>query len=340
MFSTSRSGRSYGAALRDLSEGSSAEVRAEAAQELAAHVVDDPSHRAEATQALIEALHDKSAEVRGAVALCLADIEAKEAIGALIEATEDGQERVQQMALTALGEIGGARGLPIIEKSLEADAAAMRFAAVMAFVRVSDDRQRKIEVLLDASRDRDDKVRHIALRMAEELGDEEGPVDLRIQQRCVALLDDDSHIVPVAAAVILGRAGRHDGREILVGVATREVMTPEHDDEAAALELLGEMGYEEAIPGLERRGFKKVILLTNDPFAWQARVALARMGHAKATKWICSELEAWTRERRGLAVEAAKRGRVKAAIPILKAMRGDAARADPDAVEEALAQLE
>jgi hypothetical protein len=46
------------------------------------------------------------------------------------------------------------------------------------------------------------------------------------------------------------------------------------------------------------------------------------------------------RDRRTLSVVAAGAARVHEAVPLLMAMRGDARRADPDAVAEALDALE
>ena len=337
VFSRTPSTTSLGAALRDL-RAEKPKVRTAAALALAHHA---QKHRAEVTEALMEALDDANADVRAASALGLADAKADQAVPALIEACDDPDDHVRQMAITALSEIGGATALARIERALTDHGATIRFQAVMAFPRMSDDRERSVQVLLTATHDQDALVRHIALRMAEELGgDDDGPVPLLMQDRAVELLDDEAAAVRVAAAVVLARSGRRDGAHILVAVASREVITTEADDEAAALELIGQLQLQEAIPCLEKRGFKRVILLQNDPFAWQARVALAAMGHARAIDWVVRELNAWTRERRCLGVAAASRARVMEARPLLLTMRGNAARADPDAIEEAIERLE
>jgi hypothetical protein len=126
--------------------------------------------------------------------------------------------------------------------------------------------------------------------------------------------------------------------EVLIAVALRELSTPEAEDEASAIELCGELGLEAARPGLERRAFGGALLL-RDRFAWNARVALARMGHTRACEQIVRELDAWDRDRRTLAVAAAGRARIAAARDRITAMRGDAQRADPHAVDEALEAL-
>ena len=83
----------------------------------------------------------------------------------------------------------------------------------------------------------------------------------------------------------------------------------------------------------------RVILLTRDPFAWHARVALAAMGEPRAVRWVLDELGAWTRERRTLAVAAAGQARLDAARELIEAMVGEDDRADAHAVEVALARL-
>jgi hypothetical protein len=69
-------------------------------------------------------------------------------------------------------------------------------------------------------------------------------------------------------------------------------------------------------------------------------VALAAMKHPRAVEWVVAELGAWNRERRCLAVDAARRARVAESRPRLMTMRGDDSQADPDAVEAALAALD
>lgn len=326
--------RSFDAALRDI-RSERHEVRQSAAHDLTRHV---DEHRAEVVTALRDALADEHADVRAAAATALGDVTAREALDGLVEATEDGHDFVRQMALSALGELSDERTLPVLAKALDSETPSDRFQAVMGFAKTSHDAERVREVLLRATRDDDHLVRHIALRLAEERGDGTD-VEPVFVERARAMLDDDSDIVRVAAAVLLGRMGRRDGAEVLAQVASREVITSEHDDEAAAIELCGELGLKAAKSALQKRAFGRVIILSSDPFAWHARVALAALGDPKAVKWVLDELTAWTRERRTLAVAAAGRARVTEARERLLAMSGDEERADPDAVSEALARL-
>ena len=337
MFRTQSARRSYQAALRDL-ESPNGEIRASAAEDLALHA---NAERAGVVKGLSGALADDDARVRAAAALGLADAEASEAAAALAAALEDDHQSVRLAALAALGEIGAEEALPGIEHALESSSEAERFQAVLAFPRACRDRERSLRVLLAATRDDDPLIRRIALRMAEELGGPEGAVvDVVFLRRARQLLDDEDDRVRVAAAVILGLSGFDDGADVLIGVAERTIVTGEAEDEGEALELCGKLGLQRATGPLVRRGFERILLFRNDPFAWQARVALAALEHPRGVRWVLEELGAWTRERRCLAVAAAQRAKLGAARPLLEAMRGDPARADPDAVEEALAALD
>lgn len=328
--------RTLAAALRDL-ESSRVSVRVDAAREIVPHAADD---REPVVRALSTALRDQAAEVRSAAALSLADLAAGEALGALLVAVDDDNLHVRQMAITALGEIGDPRATERLRRALRDERAEVRFQTVIAFPRVCSSRDSAIEALIGASRDDDPLVSHIALRMAEELGEAEGAVDPRFVLRAKALLLHDAPVVRVAAAILLARAGDNAGRAVLADVARGEIRTSEGDDEAAAVELCGELGITEAREGLERRAFGSVLGLRRDRFAWHARVALARMGHERARRDILTELGARDRDRRTLAVAAAGRARLQAARDRLVAMRGDVERADPDAVKEALAALD
>jgi hypothetical protein len=124
-----------------------------------------------------------------------------------------------------------------------------------------------------------------------------------------------------------------------VSVARGATKTRDREDEAAAIELAGRLKLEGAKPGLEKRAFGGLLGFRRDPFAWHARVALARMGHERAQREILRELSASDRDLRTLAVAAAGRARLVAAREPIAAMKGDARRADPEAVDEALAAL-
>jgi hypothetical protein len=328
--------RTLEAALRDLS-ATAASVRTSAVRDLVPHAGED---RERVIRALEKALRDEAPSVRAVAATSLADVEAVEALPALLLAVEDDDDHVRQMAISALGEIGDARATERLRRALGDKRPEVRFQAVIAFPRVSASREAAVTALMEATRDEDAFVCHIALRMAEELADEEGEVSPALVARAQALLGHDATQVRVASAVLLARAGEVEAAsKVLVQIVAGEIATRDGEDEVAAIELAGELGLEAARAGLERRAFGGFLGLRRDRFAWHARVALARMGHERARREIVRELDAWDRDRRTLAVAAVGRARIVSAREQVAAMRGDEGRADPHAVDEALAAL-
>jgi len=318
---------------------------------------DPAGERERILRALRTALrNDEAASVRAVAATALADAGAREALPDLLLAVEDDDPLVRQMAIAALGELGDSRATERLRRALADDRAELRFQAVMAFPRVSASAEASIEALLHATHDADAFVCHIALRMTDEVRDG-GPHDARVLARASALLGHVSAEVRVASAVLVAQGARSspeapkeapaeaptppDPRalRILTDVARGQVRTGDHEDEAAAIELCGELGLTAAQAGLERRAFGGILGLRRDPYAWHARVALARLGHERARRDILRELGARDRDVCTLAVAAAGRAHLAAARERILALRGDAGRADPDAVAEALAAL-
>ncbi len=334
MFAAPSLPRNLSACLRDLKDGSAA-VRASAVRDLGRHTTGDD--RAAAIAAIAGALNDAEAKVRAAAATSLADAEATEAVGALEGAADDRDALVRQMAVAALGEIGDARAVSRLEKALGDPRAEVRFQAVIAFPRLAE-ADAALAAIEAATRDADPLVAHIALRMGEELGEKAGEVDARIVRRARALLGHEVALVRVAAAVLLARAGESGGEDVLVAAATGALPTREGADEAAAIELCGELGLDAAQKGLEKRAFGGLIGLFRDRFQWHARVALARMGHERARREIEGDLDAWDPQRRTLAVAAVGRARMTGARETLLAMQRDH-RANAHALEEALRAL-
>jgi HEAT repeat protein len=327
--------RTLEAALRDLG-AEKANVRVEAVRDLVR--VEDEA-RADVVRALKKALSDAAAEVRAAAATALADVRGVEALPDLLVAVEDADVMVRQMAITALGEIGDARATERLRRALTDARAEVRFQAVIAFPRVCASREDAIVALLARTRDDDPLVTQIALRMAEEVTGEDGEIDPRFLVRARALITHAAPDVRVAAAVLLGKRGDAAAREVLAVAARGEAKIKDREDEAAAIELAGELGIESARAGLEKRAFGGLFGFMKDPFAWHARVALARMGHPRACKEILGELGSSDYDVRTLAVAAAGRARLHAARDRIAAMKGDERRADPHAVDEALAAL-
>lgn len=311
------------------------EVRVDAIRELVPHLDED---RARVVRTLEGALRDDAPAVRAAAATALADVKGHEALAALVGAMEDDDGYVRQMAIAALGEIGDVRAEEPLRRALRDKRPEVRFQAVMAYPRVCASKPDAVEALVQATRDDDPHVAHIAIRMAEELADG-GPLEERVLARARAMLRHDAASVRVAAAIVTARSGAPGAREVLADLARGAIDTDDPEDEATAIELCGELGLEQTKPALEKRAFGGMLGFRRDRCAWHARVALARMGHDRASKEIVRELGSWIRDRRTLAVAAAGRARIAAAREVIASMRGDAERADPAAVDEALAAL-
>ena len=343
--------RTLEAALRDVVATKPA-VRADALRDLARYAGPDAGDEAEARRAEIlrafeAALRDAAPAVRAAAALGLADARATEALPALLVAVEDESDHVRQMAITALGELGDARATERLRRALSDPRPEVRFQAAIAFPRVCASRGDAVEALVRATEDSDPMVCQVALRMAEEMGiegddgsDPEAPVvDRRVLARARELVEHASPLVRTAAAIILARDGDELGRGTLVAVASGELATSDGEDEAAAIELCGELGVRAAIRGLEKRAFGGVLNLRPDRFAWHARVALARMGHERARREIMRDLDSWDRGRRILAVAAVGRARMSEARQELMRLR-ESNRVDAQPVDDALALID
>jgi HEAT repeat protein len=311
-------------------------VRESAVRDLVKHA--DES-REDVVRALERALRDDDApSVRSAAALGLADVGGSEALPALLVAMEDADVHVRQMAITALGEIGDSRATERLRRALVDQRAEVRFQVVIAFARVCNDDAGIIEALLARLHDTDPLVCHIALRVAEEVAERNGgEIDPLVLDRAKELLTHASSLVRVAAAITLARTGSRLGTKVLVALIRGAIKTEDAEDEATAIELAGMLGLEEARVGLEKRAFGGIF--GRDRHAWHARVALARMGHERAIREIMRDLDAWDRSKRTLAVAAIGRAQIRSAEPSLRAMVGNVSRADPHALQEALAAL-
>src|SRR6185369_1452283 len=99
----------------------------------------------------------------------------------------------------------------------------VRFQAVIAFPRVTPRKEDAKSAVLDAMRDEDPLVVHIALRMSEEIaGAGAGSADDRVLARARELLSHDAVAVRVAAAILLAHAGDPSGHDLIAGVAGGE----------------------------------------------------------------------------------------------------------------------
>lgn len=338
MFGPAPHRRTLAAALRDL-EHPKSKIRLDALRDLL-HYGEEA--RDEVVEALAKALRDEDHQVRGAAALALADVEGTEALPSLLVAIEDEHLYVRQMALTAVGELGDSRATERLRRALRDERPEVRFQALIAFARVAEDEAE--EALFEASRDEDANIRYIALRVAEEQaeareerGEASGLSDALLA-RAAEMLEDATPKVRVVAAILLGRGGDSRGISVLLDVIEGRVQTNEAEDEAAAVELAGELELRDALPALERRAFG-LRRLTKQTFAWQARIALARLGHARARADILRELRAFSRDKRTMAIAAAVHANLHEARPALLRMQDQPRLADPAVVADALEKL-
>jgi hypothetical protein len=226
----------------------------------------------------------------------------------------------------------------------------VRYQAIIAFARIADaragqglDASEVDDALFEAASDGDDAIAHIALRVAEERLDGGRAPDGRLLARARALVDLEtskaSPHVALVAAILLAKSGEERGHDLVLRIVRGERIrghSPEKEDERAAVELAGELGLKAAVPHLEKRTWG-VARFVRDTCPFHARIALARMGHARARAEILSELASTRREVLSGAVVSAGRARMAEAREAIAKLT--AAAVDPELTREALAQL-
>ena len=350
MFTPSPLPRNLEASFRDLGSEKYA-TRASAIRDVVRHGLLSDATRARAIPRLEQVLRqDTASAVRSEAALALADLGAREALPVLLVAVEDDDAHVRQMAIAAIGEIGDRRASQRLERALTDRRPEVRYQAVIAFARVAGDDAEAVEKALARALDDDDAaIRYIAMRVAEERlamqlveGRARGE---GLAARAHELSGDSDDAVAVVAALYLARLRVEPGVGIVLEVIAGARKTPEVEDEQACIELAGELPLREAVPDLERRAWGARRLMRSvlswgagdgASCAWHARIALARMGHARARAEILAELESWRRETREAAVVAAGRARIREARPVLERLGGSV---DGALVREALVHL-
>jgi HEAT repeat protein len=345
LFATPQLPRTLTAALRDAAD-KSPDVRRSALRDLARHHADvaDEANRETIASALLEALEDEAPPVRGEAAEQLGVCRVTAALPALLAAVEDPHVVVRQMAIAALGDIGDTRAVGRLERALADERPELRYQATMALPRLSP--RDASTTFMKSLADDDPDIRHIALRVAEELyfpreALEQGspPFPAEVRARAGALLVDEHHGVRLAAALLLAAAGDEVGADVLLDVVATAPEGIEPDDEGAAVEAVGDLCLAAALPALRTRAFG-VSRFVRERFSFLALVSLAKLGDAQAQAKIIADLDAWSREKRGLAVLAVGRARVAAARPRLVALRERADASERALVDDALAALD
>lgn len=335
--------RSLSAALRDVANPK-ARVRVSAIADLARWAETDERERC--VSALLALLReDDDVDVRAAAALALADVHAVEALEILLVAADQGPPRVRQMALVAIGELAQPRDAAAVQRiraALSSDAPALRFQALVAAGRLLDEHD-LLDCLTAGLADPEAKVRYVACRITEERFFGAGHVsDERLailQGKLAALLSDAERDVALVAAVLLGRRGSERGCQLVVEALNRRKGFSQLEDEQAAIELCADLRLDAARPGLRARAFGGVFGGAS-PLAFQARVALARLGDERAREQIIRGLSSFRRTVRAQSVAAAGQARLEAARPRLLEMRQDERLADLPSVVEALEALD
>ncbi|MGO8994866.1 MAG: HEAT repeat domain-containing protein [Polyangiaceae bacterium] len=342
--------RNLDAALRDLGSPR-APARASAAADLVRHAVLHDEVRARALPLLETALKsDDAPEVRAAAAVGLGDLRAVEALAALLVAIEDANIHVRQMAINALGEVGDPRALPRLERALSDARPEVRYQAIIAYAKIARDAGDVDRALVRACGDADDAVRYIALRIAEERIEGSGetagvPPSVEMLREARTQVEKDAPHVKLAAAILLAKVGEEPlgaARDVILRAVRGGRLGapgPDKEDEREAVEVAGAIDLREAIPDLERRAWG-LGSLVRDTCAWHAKIALARMGHPRATAEILKDLESARGETRAAAVVAAGRARIGAAREKLAGMAGRGGEGvDPQLVADAVAKL-
>lgn len=334
--------RNVEASFRDLSSTTAA-TRASAARDVVRHALADAALRERAVKALSRALDDDAAVVRSVASVGLGELEAREVLPKLLVRVEDDDPHVRQMALAALGEIGDERALPRLRRALSDARPEVRYQAVIAVGRMAPV-DGAATALAEAATDADESVRYIALRVGEERMVSEGETsgDAAAREAFSALLAAARTAVAgargsvyAAAAILLARAGDPGAKAPILAIVTGPALCAKEDEEEA-VELAGALRLTEAIPDLERRayGVKRIVA---DTCSFHAKIALARLGHARAAEEIRRDVERGGRDRRAAAVVAAGRARLFDLAPAIRALGAD--DVDPVLRDEALGRL-
>jgi HEAT repeat protein len=315
--------RNLEASFRDLGS-QRPDVRKSAVADVLRHATEAPDLRARALGALSPLLADEAHDVRAAAIVALSDLKATELLPKILLLVEDADGYVRQMALTCLGELGDARALGRVRRAVQDERPEVRYQGLIALSHLSCDQAELHEALERAFADSDCAVTHIALRIAEQRFDEGVPTEPTLAQKAEELLASKHPDVAVCAAMYLAKQG-HDGAKAQVLRAIRRdhgaAGAPNAEEEAAAVELAGALGFREAIPDLERRAFG-LARFVRDTAAWAAKAALARLGHERARQDILASLQHRRDETRARAIVAAGKARLVEARPLIQAVVG------------------
>jgi HEAT repeat protein len=327
--------RTLAAALRD-AHHEKADVRLSALRDLARHAqAGEQQARAALAQALTA---DPSDDIRGRAAVGLADCDARSEIDSLLaSAANDHSTRVRQLSVLALGELAlrtDQRVSTLLDRLRRDPEAAVRFQSLLALHQLAHAGAEA--AIVEAMADPDPEVCRLAYRLCEaQFAAGELPVLAR--ERARAALEAPEPGVRIAAALALARFGDASGQALLIAAVAGRQPGATFEDQQAAIDVVARLSLREATPWLERRAFG---FFARDGLSFDARIALARLGHPRAENEILRGLAGLSFRARTLAAEAAGRARLQSARPALEALLAAAGRADSEVVARALQRLD
>jgi HEAT repeat protein len=341
-FGPSELPRSLAAALRDI-ESPKVHVRRSAARELGLHV--GSSATREVVQRLLAAAaDDPDTEVRVQALLALADGGATDSAGSIARLATSAEPRVRQMALLALAELaepGHPEALQAAHAATVSPLPALRYQGLVALRHLAQ--LHAIPTLASALSDSDAEVRWVALRLLDELSSDEPARGDPVPSWGVKLVDtvratglDANERVATAARLLLAGWGDAAALQQLARLLEARRVIPNRDDELAAIRLVARWGVREAQAALTRRAWP---LFFDTPLAFEARVALAALGDARARQSILSDLQSGVAARCARAIEPVGRLRLVSGRSRLTQLLAKPDGLDADAIRLALQRL-
>jgi HEAT repeat protein len=240
---------------------------------------------------------DSDTETRVQAVLALADGNATEAVGDLINLIETAAPRVQQMALLALAELaepGNERVLEVARHATNSPLPALRYQGLVALRHVAA--SQAVLALVSALSDLDMEVRWVAVRLLDELsldetrshGPQANPPWVAEASSSVRAAQRDSSVrVALAARLLLARWGDAEAILSLADLFAPGAARMDLQDELAVIRLVAQFGVEQAKPALAKRAWP---VLFETALTFEARVALAAMGDRRAREAILRDL--------------------------------------------------
>jgi HEAT repeat protein len=307
----------FEAALRDV-RARRPESRVAAAERLGAA---DGDRRDAAAAGLQVLAQDKDARVRAAAVRALREIGHVSTLPAVLQRLEDSDALVRELAVVAVGVVGGADACYTLRAAMRSRHPEVRFQAVVSYLEVCPHAQ--LSALKPLLRDEDAKVRANAARSATHFGDE-ARAELRI-----AIRDDDAG-VRAEAALGLARLGESPDPDALRCAFGDPELLAEALDAIAALEL---HSLQEDAASIAQSVLKPL------PHKVAAARALIRLGDARGLPALRSVLRAFRGDARSFAVQVVGELRLRELTPELLRLAHWLRGVDPEVLVSALAAL-